>query len=369
LRLAYLVHDVNDAAVVRRVTTFDEGGVTTVVGGFRRRDHIPAKVGNAAVTDLGRTDDGRLKERVLTVLRHWLFPGRLRRVTRDADAIVARNLEMLVLARRVRRKGQRLVYECLDIHRLLLGDSPACRLLQEIERRLLRRIDLLIVSSPSFLSEYFVARRGYSGRALLVENKVPVLDSFPPAPAPVQPGPPWVIGWFGMLRCKKSLAQLSRIAASAEGRIEVVIAGRPSPNEFEDFEAQVAAPPHLRYLGPYQPKDLARLYAAVHFVWAIDYFEEGLNSSWLLPNRLYEGLANGAVPLALRDVETGSWLERAGVGLLLADPEAELPELISAMTEQSYALITRAVRALPANRVLMSRTECDAMIRAIMGSP
>jgi succinoglycan biosynthesis protein ExoL len=251
---------------------------------------------------------------------------------------------------------------------MLLGDGLGSRAVQWIERKALRGLNLLIVSSPSFLAAYFAARQGYRGPALLVENKVPALDGADtPAPVPLVT-PPWVIGWFGMLRCKKSLAQLSKIAARAGGAIEVLIAGRASPNEFDDFEAEVAATPHVRYVGPYRPEDLPRLYADVHFVWAIDYFEEGLNSSWLLPNRLYEGLANGAVPLALREVETGAWLDRAGVGLLLDDPVTEIPELVAAMTPQSYARIAQAVRGLPFEKVHMSRAECEAMVRAITGA-
>ena len=40
----------------------------------------------------------------------------------------------------------------------------------------------------------------------------------------------------------------------------------------------------------------------VHFTWAIDFYEAGANSDWLLPNRLYEGGAHGAVPIALAGV-------------------------------------------------------------------
>lgn len=368
LRIAYLVHDLNDAAVERRVAMFEESGVPARVAGFRRRDHVPARIRHAPAADLGRTADGKLKERALAVLRHWLFPGRVSALTQDAQTIVARNLETLVLARRVRRPGQRLVYECLDIHRLLLGKGLASRLLRGIERWAMRGVDLLIVSSPSFLSEYFAGRGGYRGHSLLIENKVPGFAGSPSRSDRRSPGPIWVIGWFGMLRCRKSLDQLSAIAAQAGGRIQVVIAGRASPQEFADFEAQVAATPHLRYLGPYRPDDLPALYASVHFVWAIDYFEEGLNSSWLLPNRLYEGLANGAVPLALRSVATGGWLKQAGVGLLLDDPAAELPPLLDGLSADDHDMLADAVRDLPTDKVLMSREECHKAVRTITGA-
>ena len=86
-----------------------------------------------------------------------------------------------------------------------------------------------------------------------------------------------------------------------EGRFEIVLRGRPAYSEFTDFDGFVAAEPYLRFDGAYRnPEDLAAIYGEVHFSWAIDFFEEGLNSSWLLPNRLYEGCRYGAVPIAMR---------------------------------------------------------------------
>jgi len=121
-----------------------------------------------------------------------------------------------------------------------------------------------------------------------------------------------------MLRCQKSLSILSALAATSGGRVEVVLRGRPARSAFNDFDAVVAKSPGLTFGGPYVAADLPELYGGVHFTWAIDYFEEGLNSSWLLPNRLYEGAVYGAPPVALAQVETGRWLARHGVGVTLA---------------------------------------------------
>ena len=119
--------------------------------------------------------------------------------------------------------------------------------------------------------------------------------------APPAAGEPWKIGWFGALRCRKSLELLAAFTRQMDGRFEVVLRGRPAYSEFDDFDGLVAAEPYIRFAGPYRnPEDLAAIYGEVHFSWAIDFFEEGLNSSWLLPNRLYEGCRFGAVPIAMR---------------------------------------------------------------------
>lgn len=367
MRIAYCVHDLHDVAVARRIALLRGEGHEVRVAGFRRRDAVPGEVAGAPALDLGRTRDGALAARIASVLRHVVLPGRLRAMCVDAEVLVARNLESLVLAARVRRPGQRLVYECLDIHRLLLGEGPASRVLHAIERWAMRAVKLVVVSAPAFRDGYFVARRGWRGPVLLVENKVqePVAQGAPAA----RPERPLTIGWFGMLRCRKTLGVLGDIAARSHGRVEVVIAGRPSAAEFADFEAEVADMPGVTFLGPYSPADLPALFARIDFIWAIDWFEEGLNSAWLLPNRLYEGLAHGAVPLALAGVETGRWLQAAGVGICLADPAAELPGFLAALDLPRLHALREAVAALPPGRVRMLPDEARAVADAIVGRP
>ncbi len=348
-RIAYLVHDLGDAAVARRVEGLQAGGGAVALAGFYRRA-APASIAGAPALAIGRSHDGRLAARALLVLRRLLFPGKLRAMVRGADVVMARNLEMLAIAARLARKGQPVVYECLDIHRSLLSSGPGGRVLRFIERSLLSRTARVIVSSPAFERDYFRARQGWPGPVDLVENKVAALPDIPP---PQDGQGPWVIGWFGMLRCRRSLAILSDLAARSHGRVRVLIAGLPSPDIFPDFPAAIARLQGVEYAGPYRPGDLPRLYGRVHFAWCIDYFEEGLNSAWLLPNRLYESLAHGAVPVALADVETGRWLAAADVGLRLPSGEA-LGPVLTGMTAAQHTRLAAAVRALPRDRIAFS---------------
>jgi succinoglycan biosynthesis protein ExoL len=295
----------------------------------------------------------------------------LRRAVAQAEVLVARNLEMLVLAARL-TDGRRLVYECLDIHRLLLVSSGhLARFVQWVERRLLTRVDLILTSSPRFEIAYFRERRALTTPILLVENKVLALQeagvSASGRSQVVAHGGPWIIGWFGMLRCRRTLEILSRLAARSKGRIEVVIAGIPSDAEFENFAETVAAMPHVTFKGRYAAGDLPALYGAVHFAWAIDYFEEGLNSAWLLPNRLYESLDNGVVPIALASVETGVWLTEHGTGVVMDDPDRELPAYLRQLTELAYRALTAKVRALPPSLVRTDTRECAVLVDAVIG--
>ena len=369
MRAAYFVHDLTDPAVHRRARMLTAAGASLTVLGFRRTGRTPEDVSGAPVIDLGRTHDARLAHRVLSA-GGWIARARaLAPMITGADAIIARNLEMLAIAAAVRRaagSSAPLVYECLDIHRLMLAAGAKGAALRWLERRLLGASDALIFSSPAFLEAYFAPRQGVGQTArpepLLIENKVLTLDAPPPVHAQRPSGRPWRIGWFGMIRCRRSVEVLSALAARRPGEIEVVIRGRPSPAVFPDFEAEVAGRPGLIWGGPYQPSDLPELYRGVHFTWTPDWYEDGLNSNWLLPNRLYEGGLSGTVPIARRGVETGRWLEARGLGVLFDDPVAELAAFFDGLDEAGYRRLEAASAAADPSLFAADRAECARLV-------
>jgi len=365
--IGYLVHDLTDAAVARRMRMFQAGRASVRLGGFRRRA-APTTVAGTAIHDLGETKDARLLARLVAVAHQIVAPARARAVVAGTDVIVARNLEMLAIAVRVAAPGQRIIYECLDIHRLLLSRGVAARALQAIERRLLARVDMVLTSAPAFRDRYFRTRRGFDGPIWLEENRLLQLDGTAPKTPTLHGGPPWRIGWFGMLRCRRSLAILRALARAHPGLVEITIAGIPSYTEFEDFDRDVTDTPGLRFVGRYTAADLPALYGAVDFAWAVDFFEEGQNSAWLLPNRLYESLAFSAVPITLAGVETERWCAEHGVGLRLHDPAAELAPVLERLTGAAMAAMRGAVAALPRRLVVADEADCLALTEAVLGA-
>jgi glycosyltransferase involved in cell wall biosynthesis len=370
-KIAYFVHNLADAAVARRIVMLRAGGAEVIVAGFCRDEIAPTQVAGARAISLGRTHDADLGQRARMVLRNLAAPTRLAAVANGADVVMARNLEMLVLAARAAKLGKvgRLVYESLDIHRSLLGSGLASKALRWIERRLMRQSALLIYSSPAFLRHYFAPMQALAIPARLVENKLLDLDNTLPPPISPPAPPPYTIGWFGNLRCKRTLAILRQLADIGQGRIRILICGKPSGAEFPDFPAQVAHP-QIRYLGPYTAADLPGLYAQCHFAWAIDFFEEGLNSTWLLPNRLYESAAFGTVPIALNSVETGHWLAAHGAGLLLTgrDVAAQVMARLDALDVDGYADLRAAMDEIPKADLICRANECRDLVVNLAGA-
>jgi hypothetical protein len=326
---------------------------------------------DVAAIDLGRTLDGRLVQRALSVIKALAKLEVVAEGVHHADVILARNIEMLAIGASARKRyapTARLVYECLDIHRMLTSEHVDGKLLRFFESFLWRDVDLLLTSSPAFVRHYFVPR-GFPAPIKVIENKVLMLEDghLGANRASRRVGPPWRIGWFGMIRCRKSLEILSSVAQETAGAVEVIIRGRPSDASFPDFDAAVACRPHIRYLGPYRNSvDLATIYSEVHFAWAVDYYETGENSAWLLPNRIYEGTAHGAVPIGLAGVETGAWLTTHAVGVVLREPlQEQLVDFFKTLDRTGYANLASAVDTLPRTNLISDRTECRDLVKAL----
>lgn len=371
-RILYLVHNLSDPAVARRLSMLRLGGAEVEIAGFRRADAPPADLPAETVIELDITHDSRMLQRLLVTLKARYGVKRWAKVLARPDVIIARNLEMLAVAEALLSlwdEPPALVYECLDIHRLMLRQDRLGRGMRAVEQRLMRRANLLMTSSPAFLERYFDEQG--APPALLIENKVFALgheavghnSALDGVEGPVR------LGWFGALRCRKSLAALDGASRALEGKLKVTLRGRPALTEFEDFHGTIEAAPHVAFGGAYRyPDDLAPIYSEVHLVWAIDFFEEGQNSAWLLPNRIYEGCLNEAIPIALAGTETAAFVERHGIGVVIPDIEQQtLHELFAGMTPERLRALAEAVAAVGKRAFRCEAEECVALVARLAG--
>lgn len=373
MHVLYLAHDLADPAIRRRVMTLQAGGANVSLAGFTRGENMLATVDGISPMVLGETADGRFAQRILSILKSSLaLRSAINGVARP-DVIIARNLEMLALARRasaIYGHSVPVVYECLDIHRLLLNEGLVGKLINAAQRYFARNAKLLITSSPAFVTHYFTPRSGLQLPVLLQENKVLMLDSATrttPASRPPKAGEPWKIGWFGALRCRRSLEILAEFAKRMDGKVEIILRGRPAYSEFDDFNGFVANAPHVSFQGAYKnPEDLASIYNEVQFTWAIDFFEEGQNSSWLLPNRLYEGCLYGTLPIAVAGTETARFLETRGIGHVLPSADATtLEALFRGLSEQAYLDEFQTLAAIDRQQWITDTKDCVQLVHKL----
>lgn len=334
IRIAFFGHDSADAAVRRRVRSFVDDGLQVIGFMMHRRDSEPEWEN----VDLGQTRDGAFLQRVTQVFRGARKAADHRQLLESADLIYARNLDMLAcafLAKRYARLDTPVIYESLDVHRLLVRKDFIGKALRYLERSLLKRSRALVVSSPGFLQHHF--ERYYSGqyKAYLVENRLSADSEFGPRPvegrvADAKQSGKLVLGWVGNLRCQRSFKLLCALADTFPDQLEVHLHGLPARTEIPVFEPEIDRRDNVSYFGRYRsPEDLSGIYASLDLVWAGDFMEAGYNSVWLLPNRIYEGGYYATPSIAPAGTQTAAWLERHDCGFVIDEPlEQTLPELI-----------------------------------------
>ena len=362
MKIGYIVHDLNDPSVERRCIMLERGGAEVVLTGFYRGDKVKSVVAGRNPLVLGRTKDAAMLSRLTSTLKHVFSVGKLKAHFMDCDVILARNLEQLAIAMRL-KVSRHLTYECLDLHRLLLGTGFVPRMIQSVESKLLSKVDGLLTSSPAFLRNHFDDST-LNAPQYLIENKFlveTVSECLPPSAATSSV---IRIGWFGMLRCRKTFKVLRELAERSDGRVEVIISGRPSVAELPELPEVAKASKGVTYTGPYTYSDLPELYGQCHFAWAIDWFEEGLNSEWLLPNRLYESISHGAVPIVLAKTEMGRWLEARGAGLRIM-PGTDPCEMILGLKPSDIAGFQAEIQAVPVGDVMADDTDCERLVKFI----
>jgi succinoglycan biosynthesis protein ExoL len=374
-KILYLVHDLDDPATGRRRRMLQAGGAEVTLVGFRRGTgplRQPATV-------LGRTYNGRFLQRAWSALRVLTQAKTILRGVHP-DAILVRSFEMLPLARKIQSlcpPGQRprMVYEVLDVHRLMLGDGPVATTLRALERRLCRKVDRVIISSMRFNDEYLHRYDQIGSAPLLIENKLwdPTrLHSPPITPAALRSTLGTItIGWFGILRCAQSLRCLDTLCRHGEGRFKLVLRGRPALESVPDFHATVQQNPHISFHGAYNyPDDLPHIYGQIDIAWLVDRMDAGANSDWLLPNRLYESGAHGTVAMALKETETGQYLRRAGLGLLLPDLDPQhVIDCLEQLDDSRLAKLRGKVLAIRPSTWRVTQKDCERLVDVLAGRP
>lgn len=359
MKIGYLVHDLNDPSVERRCVMLERGGAEVALAGFYRGQSLKASAERRGALILGQSKDAAFVERAASTLMQTVFNSRSRNFFSCCDVLLARNLEQLAIASRL-SKSRPLIYECLDLHRLLLEDGAAAKLVQALESMLLAKVDGLLTSSPAFLTHHF-DETTLNAPISLIENKF-LVDVIPNAlPRPLQASSVLRIGWFGMLRCKKTFELLRRIAAESNGRIEIMISGKPSTAELPDLPSQAKVAEGVEFTGSYTYEGLPKLYGRCHLAWAIDWFEEGLNSEWLLPNRLYESIAHGAVPIVRENTEMGRWLSARGAGYCIPENVDPVAALLS-LEAPALLKLQKELLSVPVRDVFADDEDCTHLV-------
>jgi succinoglycan biosynthesis protein ExoL len=377
--LVLFTPDVTDVSTSKRAQAFSEYGFRLTVFGFRRDRYNQGYEPGWPYVALGRTEDGKYRQRLHALLA--CIPAIIvnRRHLRNAAVIYARNIDQLLLAllaRMLFAPRARVAYEVLDIQPMQVADGPIATFLRWIERLCMRRICLLVLSSPGFFEHYYAALLGYRGAWFLLENKVEpsILAVRGQTPPRVRRGRresnayKWTVGYVGLIRGRETFELITRIAARLRDTVLFKFHGVLTTLEAEQFRDALHDNKNMVYEGDYvNPRDLADIYEDVDFSWALDLEHVDHNSRWLRPCRFYEAGLFGVPCLAIRDFEIGKFIESMGVGWTFSRPyEDQLVRFFETLSPSQYETRRRRLLALPVD-TFVAGEDATSLCRLLSG--
>ncbi len=363
LSILVFSNDQNDARFYKRLQMFSDLGFSVRWLAYdrnRKRNASNDLLTRLPGAVLGKTYDAAYRQRAwgMTLSMARLLGSKY--VPSGIDVIYCINLDNLLLAimvKIIRRLNCKIVYEVADIQPVLLRKDNVGRTLRAMERWCLKRIDLLVYTSEHFMSEFLVKEQGYRGFSLLLENKIyptPTTCDQPRQPRP-DARDRIVIGWFGQLRCRRTLELIRQLSAELPDRILFLLRGYPNHELREVFDQMVTENANITYGGPYKyPSELPDIYSSVDLCLGFDLCDPGGNSTWCLTNRLYEAGYFG-VPLLVEDGSAGGeFVGRIGSGWVLAAPlEDSLKALLSNLEPAEVQAKKIHTAGLPKNLFLL----------------
>jgi succinoglycan biosynthesis protein ExoL len=352
--VAYFGPDLDDPAVHRRVAQWRYAGFRILTFAFSRKHHKAAQAED--VVNLGYVAPQSRARRMIPLVTAGLRLIARRRKLRQCSAFIARNLDnafIALFARWITGQPIPLVYEVLDINPSCTKAGLQGRVFRRLEKWMLSRAALLVVSSPHFVWAYYQGMLQFRTNWLLFENKVPKYARLPSPPAaPVEvprsegaaiggrgARPRWRIGWFGYLDDNETWRILKRLARELPDRVFLHVRGLPYTNfDMRGFLDDVARMENAVYGGPFRnPEDLAEIYESIDIVWSADCNFLSANSKWLLTNGIYEAGYFGKPVIGLAGTAVGEFLEQYGSGWCLSDPvDQQLIALIDGLTLDRY---------------------------------
>lgn len=286
-KISFLTPVVSQTTFHKRIRGLTAQGAEAIVFSFER-DYYRGDVADGTIV-LGRVERGKYLKRI------WPMCKALRTVRQRAnssDVVYAFGLDMLVLGWLALigvRERPVYAYEVADIRTILVGSGLVPSFCRQVERIMLRKIKLLVVTSEAYVDGYYKGMLSVKlPQTMVVENKLEAFSHVnnPHEQSTVRENSPVRIGYFGLIRCRKSLEVLSMLLDRYPGRYSVVVRGINFGlgDLFDDFIER----PDVHYGGPFRsPDDLSDMYGMVDMAW-IAQSHAKTNTMWARTNRYYE---------------------------------------------------------------------------------
>jgi len=252
------------------------------------------------------------------------------RVVREHDVVFVYTLDNFVfvwMSKIAARSDIKIILFITDIRPKFIGDSLFNQITQSFLKFSFEQSELVLVTSRYYIEEFATKYLGsHPDQWFEIENRVDseIVDF--DAGFSVSRDHPYqiVIGYFGLIRCARSVEILLSAVNQSRGNVKVIMRGILSvPPELQE---EIADNPWILYRGPFNnPADLGEIYGSVDIVWTCYPYStatEG-NHMWAKTNRFYEAGYFKKPMIASLNTKDGDYVATEGIGLVVDLSEVE----------------------------------------------
>lgn len=314
MKVTYILPVVTHVRYHKRVMAMEHHGVESKILAFER-NYYEGKQWSNGYKSLGFIQHGHYLRRFGKLLKAVPI---VRKTSQDSQVVYCFGLDMLLIAWVANcflLKKPKLVYEVADIRDALLSNSIKGILLRWLERFLLKRIRLLVVTSQAYIDGYYQGIQHLCDlNYQIIENKLTsheLPDIITTTDYQKADDVIW-IGYFGLIRCRQSWKVIKELVSQGQGRFRVYMRGILMG--LDDLAKEIHQTEYVDFHGPYiAPDDLPKIYGQVDLVWVAHYHGKS-NTQWARANRFYESCYFQRPMITQQGTQDGQVAEQWGLG-------------------------------------------------------
>jgi len=325
-------------------------GANIHIIGFTRNNFPENQMDGLSIECLGTLSHGNYFSRMIKLFK-FLFL--LRKRAHRYDVIYNFTLDTLIISKlALLFKRKKWIYQVQDIRTIYFENSIKSKFTRFLESVFIKRINLLVLSSEDYYTGYYKINYDISkDKVQVIENKL-VRESVLPTPILRTDNKLIRIGYFGVMRCRRSWEILKSFTEKNTDKFALLLRGKPVviPN----IEEEISGSNNIVFEGLYRsPDDLNELYNRVDIVWACyPYSENRSCGNWKLARtiRFYEACAFGRPVIVQKGTPQAKDVVKYNIGLVVDMEDVDqCYSALAAITRQQLSLWEENIIKLPSS--------------------
>lgn len=251
----------------------------------------------------------------------------------NPKVIIASHWDSLLMASTLKKPGQILIYENLDMPS---GRYAIRKILSVLEHHALRKCDAISYASHFYRPFYDF----FKGTHIILENKLSKEALCKHLNEKVLNGPLRIM-FNGAIRYPETMLNLFEAAGNLQD-VEIILWGYPSGKDGEIILKKAGEYNNIKYLGSYNYKQIPDLYKQADVVWGV-YPADDFNVKYAISNKYHESIAYGVPGIYADETMLGEMVDESGLGFTVnAYSVKDIKKLLYTLSKNKMEIISRA---------------------------